>query len=248
MAEGVRSRNIFDPKSTKPFKLSRSRIENFIRCPRCFYLDRRLGIDQPSGPPFTLNSAVDFLLKKEFDSFRADGKPHPIMIQHCVEAVPFVHADLDVWRENFQGVQYHHKPTNFIITGAVDDLWHNKATDELIVVDYKSTSKEGDIVFDQEWHKSYQRQMEIYQWVLRQNGFKVADRGYFVYANASKKESAFNEKLCFTIQLIAHDGKTDWVEGVITKAHQCLMSDQMPPLNPNCAYCSYRSVAQKVEK
>ncbi len=170
------------------------------------------------------------------------------MIQHCVEAVPFVHDDLDVWRENFKGVQYHHQPSNFIITGAVDDIWHKNGSGELIVVDYKSTSKDGDIVLNQEWHESYKRQMEIYQWLLRRNGFKVSDRGYFVYANASKKESAFNEKLCFTMQLIPHDGNDGWVENTIIKAHECLISDKIPPLNKDCAFCSYRSAAQKVEK
>ena len=63
----VRTRNIYDPHSDKPFKLSRSRLELFLNCPRCFYMDRRLGVDRPPGFPFNLNSAVDALLKKEFD-------------------------------------------------------------------------------------------------------------------------------------------------------------------------------------
>lgn len=65
MLKAQRTRNLFDPKSDKPYKLSRTRLENFIRCPRCFYLDRRLGIDRPSMPGFTLNIAVDALLNKK---------------------------------------------------------------------------------------------------------------------------------------------------------------------------------------
>jgi len=34
---------LFDPRSDKPFVLSRSKVELFIDCPRCFYLDRGLG-------------------------------------------------------------------------------------------------------------------------------------------------------------------------------------------------------------
>ena len=49
------------------YKLSRSKVDFFLNCPRCFYIDRRLGINQPSGFPFNLNSAVDNLLKNEFD-------------------------------------------------------------------------------------------------------------------------------------------------------------------------------------
>ena len=33
-----RTRNIFSPVAEKPYKLSRSRIENFMRCNRCFFL------------------------------------------------------------------------------------------------------------------------------------------------------------------------------------------------------------------
>jgi hypothetical protein len=51
----------------KNWKLSRSKIDLFLECPRCFYLDNKLGLKRPPGYPFALNSAVDLLLKKEFD-------------------------------------------------------------------------------------------------------------------------------------------------------------------------------------
>lgn len=62
-----RTRNLYDPASKSPFRLSRSKIDLFIKCPRCFYLDRRLGVGQPPSFPLSLNSAVDTLLKNEFD-------------------------------------------------------------------------------------------------------------------------------------------------------------------------------------
>jgi hypothetical protein len=61
-----RKSNLYDKNSTQTFRLSRSKIDMFINCPRCFYLDRKLGVAQPPGYPFSLNSAVDKLLKKEF--------------------------------------------------------------------------------------------------------------------------------------------------------------------------------------
>ena len=119
-----RIKNIYDPKSSRPYKLSRTRIDLYVQCPRCFYLDRRLGVDRPPGYPFALNSAVDALLKKEFDLLRASKKPHPLMKKYGVDAIPAQHEQLNEWRENFKGVKYHHKPTNLIITGAIDDLWN----------------------------------------------------------------------------------------------------------------------------
>src|SRR3989338_10926424 len=93
-----RIRNIFNPDSTQPFRLSRSKIDLFLKCPRCFYLDRRLGLAQPPTFPFTLNSAVDKLLKKELDVYRSKRLPHPIMVQYGIEAIPFSHKRLDEWR------------------------------------------------------------------------------------------------------------------------------------------------------
>ena len=155
-----RSWNLFNSKSKQIFKLSRSRLDNFIRCPRCFYLDRRIGIDAPPGFPFTLNSAVDTLLKKEFDIYRAKKTKHPLMKTYKIEAIPFQHEKINEWRNTFKGIQYLHKPTNLLITGAIDDVWINSQK-ELIIVDYKATAKNSEIGIDADWQAGYRRQMEI---------------------------------------------------------------------------------------
>ena len=46
------------PEKNDFYKLSRSKVDFFLNCSRCFYMDRRLGIGQPPGFPFNLNSAV----------------------------------------------------------------------------------------------------------------------------------------------------------------------------------------------
>ncbi|MDO8571096.1 MAG: hypothetical protein Q7R79_00265, partial [bacterium] len=79
-----RTRNLYDPNGVEPFKISRSKIDLFLSCPRCFYLDRRLGVGRPPGFPFSLNSAVDALLKKEFDFHRANQSAHPLMKRYGV--------------------------------------------------------------------------------------------------------------------------------------------------------------------
>jgi CRISPR/Cas system-associated exonuclease Cas4 (RecB family) len=242
----TRVRNLFDPTATTPFKLSRSKIENFTRCARCFYLDRRLGIAQPSMPPFNLNSAVDTLFKKEFDIHRAAGKAHPLMEKYGVDAIPYADERMNEWRENFKGMQYLHKPTNFLVTGAIDDLWVNPQG-ELIVVDYKSTSKDEEITLDGQWKEGYKRQMEIYQWLFRQSGFAVSNTGYFVYANGRTDRKAFDGKLEFDVTLLPYTGDDSWVEDALHAAHDCLMSDELPEPNSACEYCHYRAEAAKVE-
>lgn len=242
-----RQRNLFSPSSRESFKLSRSKIELFTRCPRCFYLDRRLGIDQPPGFPFNLNSAVDALLKKEFDVHRMNRVAHPLMETYGINAVPLQHPHMDTWRDNFVGVQFLHPETNFLVTGAVDDIWVNPKG-EFLVVDYKATSKEEEVNIDAEWQQSYKRQMEIYQWLLRKNGFTVSNTGYFVYCNARRDLKAFDGKLEFDVKVIPYTGSSTWVEGALKDARTCLERDTLPKADPTCDFCNYRQAAKKVEK
>lgn len=233
------SSRTYQPGSDEPFKLSRSKIDLFLNCPRCFYLDRRLGIGRPQGPPFTLNSAVDHLLKKEFDIHRAQGTAHPLMEHYGIKAVPVAHEKLNEWRENFKGVRYLDPKTNLIITGAIDDLWQDTKKN-FIVVDYKATSKDEAVTeLAGKWHDGYKRQMEVYQWLLRKNGLKVSDMGYFVYCNGRKDRAAFDGKLEFEIVIISYEGNDKWVEKTIRAAHRCLESDDIPAPGAECVYCTY---------
>jgi CRISPR/Cas system-associated exonuclease Cas4 (RecB family) len=239
-----RERNpAYQPGQSTPYKISRSKIELFMQCPRCFWLDARLKIKRPQGPPFRINSAIDELFKKEFDVYRAQAKPHPIMKDNQIKAVPYSHKDLDKWRHNFTGVAAVDVVSNFYVFGAIDDVWVNDEG-ELIVVDYKATAKASEVNIDSDWQISYKRQMEVYQWLLRQNGFQVNDTGYFVYTNARLDLDGFNDHMEFHTKLIPYTGKADWVEPTLVKMKACLENDDMPPVGEAamggaCDYCSY---------
>lgn len=223
--------------------MSRSKIDLFLECPRCFYLDRRGGTGRPPGYPFNLNSAVDRLLKKEFDVHRAKGEKHPLMEKYKIAAVPVGHEKLDEWRENFKGVATLHKETNFEVFGAIDDLWLND-DGEHHVVDYKATSKDSEIkALDQDWQIAYKRQMEVYQWLLRRNKLDVSNIGYFVYCNGNADAKAFDGKLEFDIAVIPYEGDDSWVEETLLNAHACLQEEVVPQPDPACDYCRYRTAA-----
>jgi hypothetical protein len=245
--KGKRSNNLFDHNANQPFKLSRTKIELFLNCARCFYLDRKLGIAQPPGFPFSLNNAVDTLLKKEFDLHRAKGNPHPLMKTYGIEAIPFAHPKLAEWRDALRGgIQFLHQKTNLLITGGIDDLWVNPK-DELIVVDYKATAKTNEVNIDADWQITFKRQMEIYQWLFRQNSFKVSNTGYFVYVNGKTDAKAFDAKLEFDVKLIPYNGNDSWVEPTIIDIHQCLLNNKLPKPAAGCEFCAYRAAAKTVE-
>lgn len=238
-------KSCFDPSSKESFRLSRSRIELFLNCPRCFYLDRRLGVDRPPGYPFSLNSAVDKLLKKEFDAHRLAGKAHPLMEQFGINAIPLSHEKMDEWRDALHGgVTFLHKPTNLFVTGGVDDIWV-KPNGELIVVDYKATSKDEEVNLDADWQIGYKRQMELYQWLLRKNDFKVSNTGYFVYCNGDTDRKALNGKLYFDVKIIPYEGNGDWVEPTLIEIKKCLTNKNVPEANADCDFCRYREASKR---
>ncbi len=240
-----RSRNLYNPQSSEPFSVSRSGIDLFLECPRCFYLDKKLGLGRPSLPGWSLNSAVDTLLKSEFDILRENGERHKLMEKYHIQAVPFNHPDLSIWRNNLKGAFVIHTPTNLKISGAIDDVWVNKDTDELYIVDYKSTSTNGDISLDDEYKQGYKRQMEVYQWIFRQMGFVVSNTGYFVFANALKNLPKFDGRLEFNLSILPYEGNDSWVEPTIYQIKECLNSNVVPDPSPTCQYCAYRQFIER---
>lgn len=239
-------RELYDPASREPFKLSRSRLERFVQCPRCFYLELRHGLREPQPAPYTLNSAVDHLLKKEFDRYREKREPHPLMTERGIDAIPFAHPELPAWRQNFVGVRFLHEPSGFLVYGAVDDLWQTPAG-ELIVVDYKATGAGGPLTLDQPWKAAYKRQMDIYRWLLRHNGFTVSRTSYFLFAAARRDEPTFGGLLLFNLTLLPYESDDAWVEPALLAARACLTAATPPAPANACAYCAYRSCARPFE-
>lgn len=242
-----KSRGLFDPKSAESFVLSRTGVNLFVQCPRCFYLEKRLGTGRPPGFPFSLNSAVDKLLKKEFDGHRAKGSAHPLMKAYGIDAVPFAHEMLDEWRDALRrGVKRLHEPTGMTIRGGIDDVWVNPKG-ELHIVDYKATSKSSEVSLDAEWQDGYKRQMEIYQWLFRGNGFTVSPVGYFVYCNGNADKEAFDARLEFDIKILPYTGDDSWIDGTLKEIKACLLSESLPAAKAGCDYCAYFGARQGLE-
>lgn len=240
-----RTRGLFDPASREPFRISRSKIDLFVECPRCFYLDQRLGVARPQFPAFTLNNAVDELLKREFDTHRARGTPHPLMKAYKVDAVPLRDERMEAWRDALRrGAQRLHEPTNLLVRGGLDDVWVSPKG-EFIVVDYKATSKKDEPNLDGYWQQAYKRQVEVYQWLLRGNTEKVSDTAYFVYVNGKSDSPSFDARLEFDVKLISYEGDDSWIEPTLANIAMCLKGERIPDVGEHCEYCPYREAAGK---
>ena len=230
----------------KKWKLSRSKIDFFFECPRCFYLDNVLGTKRPGFPSFNLNIAVDELFKNEFDGYRAKKEPHPIMEKYKIDAVPYEHEKMEDWRNPFEGIMHTHKSTGLLVSGGVDDIWVDK-DGKLIIVDYKSTCKDGriDKLGDSPWEKQYTRQLGVYRWLLNMNGFETQETGYLVYANADKTLDSFDDKLVFESTVIPVETTIDWIEPTLKDIKKCLDQKDLPATGEKCEFCPYREAAGK---
>ncbi|MEK7124432.1 MAG: PD-(D/E)XK nuclease family protein [Patescibacteria group bacterium] len=243
-----RRSNLYNLDSKFPFNLSRSKIALFLECPQCFWLDRKLGISRPDMPGWSLNSAVDILLKNEFDLLREQKKPHWLMKEYGIDAIPFHHPALHIWRDdnnNKTGASFLHSRTNLNVLGIIDDIWQNIKTKELHIVDYKSTSTDYPISLDSKYKEGYKRQMEIYQWIFRQMGHNVSKTGYFLFANADRNRPGFHGKLEFKISIIPYEGDDSWIEKKLFEIKNVLDSAEIPESGKDCQHCAYRNLIKK---
>ena len=250
MSNVKRHRGVFNPNNSSPYELSRTRIENFIRCPCCFYLQQVKKVNFPSTPGFNINEATDVLLKRDFDECRAKGAPHPFLkAQGYGHLIPFDHEDFELWTQSLHfGAKgrFHtiHDETKLKVGGGLDDVWLNTDTGKLHIVDYKSTSLKTagkNITLDDPWKSSYKRQMDLYVWVMRRKGFDVSDIGYFLYCDGDRFTSnSFlgSEKatMQFKMSILPYSARLGWIEPTLVAIQKTLNSKAVPRHNDYCEF------------
>jgi len=246
ISKGFRTRknSFYQKGSDKPFTISRSKFSNFIDCSRCFYLDRVKGLKEPSMPGWALNSAVDDLLKKEFDKHRKEKTPHPIMKEYNLNFIPYDHPEIDKWRQSLSsGISYLDKETNLIIKGGIDDVWYDLDKKELVVVDYKAQSNntpvETEAYLEGKYHQGYKRQMDIYVHILRNMDFKVSDTTYFMVCNGEKTNDFFENRIDFKTVLVPYKSDPSWIPDKIKEMKITLDREEIPEYNIDCESCIY---------
>ena len=248
-----RHRSTFDPKNTAPYELSRSRIENYVRCPACFYLQQVKAVPFPSIPGFNINEATDVLLKRDFDKYRGCPETHPFLKKIGMEhLVPFEHEDFEKWTQSMHfGAEGRmntvHEESNIKLGGGLDDVWFNRKTNELHIVDYKSTSQKSpnkEITLNDYWKAGYKRQMDMYVWIMRRKGFSISSIGYFLYCDGDRFSDydflqTENASMQFKMSLIPYQVDTRWIKNTLIDIRACLTSDIIPNHSETCEFGTF---------
>ena len=216
--------------NNKKIKLSPSSLNLFLECPCCFWLEKRKGIKRPPSYPYALNQAVDTLLKQEFDIYRAEGEPHPLILANKIPAKLFPNQDLlNQWRSNFVGIRFYDSDLNATLFGAVDDILEFK-DGKLAPMDYKSTGSKVANIYDR-----FQIQMDVYTYLLEKNGFSISKKGYLAFYIVDK-ENGFGDRLPFRKELHEIETNPSDVPELFKDAVLILKKENPPPHSPDCKY------------
>lgn len=234
-------------KLSGTLKLSRSSLKLFLECPRCFWLDLHHKIKRPPGYPYTLSAAVDYLVKREFDGYREAGKLPSIFAEAGLDVKLFNGPELREWRNNFKGVSYFDEGLNAILYGAVDDILEFE-DGSLAVVDYKSSGSKEITIYD-----DYQKQMDVYNWILKQKGYQTYPEAFFLFYQVQKDEDGFHNVLKFKPSLRPVKVNTEWVGDVFERAVELARSDffennlsvEVLAKTDGCNHCHYLEMAGK---
>ena len=219
--------------NNKPIQLSPNSLNLFLECRRCFWLEKREGIRRPPPYPYALNTAVDILLKQEFDSYRAKGELHPLLIENNIQARLFPNQSLlNQWRSNFSGIRYFDSELDATLFGAVDDILEFE-DGKLAPLDYKSTGSRVPVVYDR-----FQLQMDIYTFLLEKNGFLTPRKGYLAFYVVNK-ENGFGDKLPFKKELHEIEVDSSDVPKLFKDAVGLLRKNVPPPHTQDCKFCQW---------
>jgi hypothetical protein len=228
--------------NNKPIQLSPNSLNLFLECPHCFWLEKKKGIKRPPPYPYALNTAVDVLLKEEFDAYRAKGEPHPLLVAHNIPAQLFPNQDLlNQWRSNFSGIRYYDSVLSATIFGAVDDVL--KFPDgKLAPLDYKSTGSAVPNIYDR-----FQLQMDIYTFLLERNGFSTPRKGYLAFYIVDKTRG-FKDHLPFRKEIHEIDTNPDDIPELFKDAVELLKKNEPPPHSRDCPFGVWLEEASKFKK
>ena len=228
-------KKLYQPKQQEIYQISRSSIQSYLECPRCYYLEIVLGIKKPSGLPLPINMAIDSILKKEFDHYREKQIPHPEVQKFLIDPIkPYNGGEFIGWRKGAKVI--HHK-TNFEILGKFDDVWCNEDNTKLFLADYKGGAVSSSGV--SELHQSFRNQMDIYLWIAKQLDPRMTNRTFFYYKKLKKED--FMDKSKFITEIVEYIANDAWVEETILNLKKCLDNTSPPKANEECKHCQYIS-------
>ena len=221
-----------------PFKLSRTKIDLYFECKRCFYLDQKFGIRRPHGAPLVINNKIVEDFKSELDKCRLEKTIHPHLKKLNKNFIPIQHPMLYEWKNSFKGTGFHHKDTNFYIYGIIDDIWLSESSKKNYSIIIKSTSKKDQLNFENIW-PGYWRQLSLYSFILSKNSLSMSKTGILIYINTPTNFNEIEDNQILRLNFFEKILNFDWIDDTLQSIYSLLNNSETPESSKRCKYCNY---------
>jgi len=219
-----------------PYKLSPTSINLMLECPRCFWLQLVRKIKRPEGIFPSLPGGMDRILKRHFDRFMERGELPPEIREYRIGNGYKLFNDkakLDIWRSNQKGIQYKDKTSGILLRGAVDNLLEKGK--KLVVLDYKTRG----YPLKEDTHEHYQTQMDIYNFLLRMNGYDTENYAYLLFYYPI--EITERGEVIFDTKLIKIPTNVKNGENAFKEAIKILNLKEPPKASQDCGFCKWNT-------
>ncbi len=138
---------------------------------------------------------------------------------------------LEEWRNGKKGIRWT-DPKGNVLVGAVDNLLQKD--NKLIVLDYKTRGYAPKI----NTHEYYQHQLDIYNFLLRKNGYDTEDYAYLLFY-VPKEVNEYGHIL-FDTSLVKVTINVKNGEELFRAALR-LLEGSMPSLIEDCEFCQWQN-------
>ena len=211
------------------YTLSPHALNLSVECPRCFWNERH-GDKRPSGPFPSLPSGMDKIIKQRFDAYRKAGSL-PEELAALDDVILFSDEKLlRKWRDQRKGLQWTDERGN-TLAGSLDEALQT-SSGEIVVLDYKTR---GFPVKD-DTSAHYQDQLNIYNFLLRKNGYHTEDYAYLLFF--IPREIDENGGFIFNTELVKMKTNVDHAEELFQKAVE-IVKGEMPESSEKCGFCEW---------
>ena len=189
-----------------------------------------MGIKRPAPFPYTLNQAVDKLLKEEFDYYRKRGEVPSLILENKIPASLFSNQELlNQWRTDAVGIRYYDEKLDAVLFGTLDDVLEFK-NGKFAPLDYKTTGSDDPEIYDR-----FQLQMDVYTFLLEKNGFPTLRKGFLAFYVVDRN-NGFKDRLPFKKKIVSIDTNPSDIPELFGDAVRLLRQKNLPTHSVDCKY------------
>jgi len=173
---------------------------------------------------------MDRILKTHFDCYMEKGELPPELKELEGDVKLFDDVELlKVWRSNFKGIPWEDKEGN-LFRGAIDNLL--KKGKKFIVLDYKTRG----YPLKDDTAEHYQDQLDIYNLLLRKNGYETEDYAYLLFYHPDKVNG--HGDVIFNTDLIKMKISIENAERIFKEAIK-ILEGKIPKSAEDCTFCKW---------